>query len=115
MAISPRFLPEEFFVRVRSSRAGYFDTVELPYFDGYKQTCYIQFNSETNHFRTVKKIGKKLLILDGFTINWIENENGQERVMDDDTWTNYIVGYRHYKGRIDNSIEINVDVTLPEG
>ena len=65
MVTSPCFLPEEFFVRVSGTRAGYFDTVELPFFEGYRPFRYLQFNAEKSHFRTVRKLGRKAVVLDG--------------------------------------------------
>ena len=65
MVISPCFLPDEFYVRVMASRAGYYDQIELPYFAGYRHNSYIQYNKQKQHFRTIKRFGKKIKILDG--------------------------------------------------
>jgi hypothetical protein len=75
MVVRPDFLPEEFFVRVRGSlKAGYFDDTILPYFNDYRASSYIQYDDTKKHFRTIKKIGNRLVLLDGVNTTWFNHD-----------------------------------------
>ena len=68
--------------------------MEIPIFDGFKKQSLIQYNKEQRHFRTIKFISKRMLVLDGKDLEWIDVDVDQGRLLDDDRWTTYIVGYR---------------------
>lgn len=68
MVVRPGFLPSEFFIKIGGNRrAGYFDDVYLPKFPNHRPSAYIQYHPQLKHFRLVKKLKDKLLIVDGLT------------------------------------------------
>lgn len=67
MVPSPCFLPEQFFIRIGGKlRAGYFDEISPPSFPSHKINSWIQYNHRKKHFRCIKAIGRRFLVLDGY-------------------------------------------------
>ena len=59
-------LPNYFYTRlIGSERTGAFDLINIPRFDGYRATSYIQHNLKKKHFRTINTSSSGITVLDG--------------------------------------------------
>lgn len=78
------------------------DHIDLPKFEGYHKTVFIQYNPNSKHFRTIKYRPGKLSIFDNGEEKVIPCED-METVVHDDQWQHYIVGYHRKPGASENT------------
>jgi hypothetical protein len=86
-------LSGNFYIRlIGEPVGGTFDEVQIPRFDGYRCSSYIQYNEQRKHFRHIKVSKDKIDILDGATITSISAEDINATI-GRGGWRMYICGY----------------------
>jgi hypothetical protein len=103
-------LSGNFYIRlIGESVRGTFDEVQIPRFDGYRCSSYIQYNEQRKHFRYIKVFKDKVDILDGTSITSIVGEDINAAI-GKGGWNIYICGYeRKDSTRMETELQEGVE------